>query len=275
MDTIGADPELFIRDSTTGGVITICGLVGGTKEEPLPLPGMPPGYAVQEDNVMLEFNIPPCTSAREFSEAIKVGLRESISLVCTRSPDAVMDFASYRAFTEEQLNVPEANQFGCSMDFDAYKGGQPCRRLSPRSLVRDNGTAWRFAGGHVHLGFQSDVPNHVTAQFADVFLGLPSVELDRQGPRRSKYGTAGRYRPTDYGIEYRTLSNFWIFDEGLSRSIGAKALRLCEFMADEDMVHQVFNEVPWMDVKSAISKEDENLAADLIAYISTDLNVRI
>jgi hypothetical protein len=30
------------------------------------------------------------------------------------------------------------------------------------------------------------------------------------------YGKAGAYREKSYGVEYRTLSNFWVFDERLS-----------------------------------------------------------
>jgi hypothetical protein len=47
----------------------------------------------------------------------------------------------------------------------------------------------------------------------DCLLGLPSIMLDRnpmQRERRTLYGMAGEYRKPDHGVEYRTLSNFWL-----------------------------------------------------------------
>ena len=47
----------------------------------------------------------------------------------------------------------------------------------------------------------------------DLFLGVPSLWLDKDptsGIRREMYGAAGRYRVKNYGMEYRSLSNFWL-----------------------------------------------------------------
>lgn len=43
-----------------------------------------------------------------------------------------------------------------------------------------------------------------------MFLGVPSIVLDDDKERRSLYGSAGSFRFKEYGIEYRTLSNFWL-----------------------------------------------------------------
>src|SRR5690606_7709119 len=43
--------------------------------------------------------------------------------------------------------------------------------------------------------------------------GIPGIYLDKDptSPRRkSLYGHPGRYRKTEYGIEYRTPGNFWL-----------------------------------------------------------------
>ena len=48
---------------------------------------------------------------------------------------------------------------------------------------------------------------------ADLYLGVPSVILDNDTERRKLYGKAGCLRPKPYGVEYRTLSNFWIWDK--------------------------------------------------------------
>jgi len=47
----------------------------------------------------------------------------------------------------------------------------------------------------------------------DLYLGVPSVLMDKGELRKQLYGKAGAYRMKPYGVEYRTLSNFWIFSD--------------------------------------------------------------
>ncbi len=50
----------------------------------------------------------------------------------------------------------------------------------------------------------------------DLFLGVPSVIMDSGELRKTLYGKAGAYRDKPaYGVEYRTLSNFWVNDDRL------------------------------------------------------------
>lgn len=276
MITLGTDPELFLRDTRTGGVYPAIGLMGGTKEEPIPMAEMADGFAVQEDNVMVEYNIPAATSGQRFARRVRDGLLWINRVVRTTRKELDLDIGSCsRLFTHEQLSHPQAQTFGCSPDFNAHAQGQPCPPIKAEALVEDEG-AWRFAGGHVHLGYESKVPDFVVAAFADVYLGLPSVSLDQQGLRRTLYGQAGRYRPTPYGIEYRTLSNFWIWDEQLSRQIGDRAYALGALVeGDESEMQRLFAEIPWPDVIDAINTENEGKAADLIAYLRNDLNMEV
>jgi hypothetical protein len=271
MRTIGADPELFVRDINTGGVVPICGMIGGTKSEPIPMEDRPSGYAVQEDNVMLEFNIPASSSSRHFMQSIRLGLESIANLIRIRNLPIELDYANARLFSQEQLQHPQAAEFGCSPDFNGYQMGKPFRPIEAARLG-----GWRFAGGHVHLGYEgTEVPHHVVAQFCDLFLGLPSVALDKQGERRRRYGQPGRFRPTEYGIEYRTLSNFWIFEPSLARDIGARALQVCGLIENPKRAQEVFAQVPWADVKSAIFNEIDDLAADLVAYLRSDLHLEV
>lgn len=272
--TLGSDPELFLRDSRTGAAVPVVGLIGGTKDEPIRMEGMAAGFAVQEDNVMLEFNIPPAVGGSRFARRIQQGLNHIDHLVRTRLPHHELDVgACTRLFSYEQLNTKQAMLFGCSPDFNAYEQGQPWPTVKPVVLEDEEG-AWRFAGGHVHIGYESSVPDFVAASFADVYLGLPSAGLDQQGKRRTLYGQAGRYRPTDYGIEYRTLSNFWIWDVQLASQIGDRAWMLGQLLeGPPDKVQQLYAEIPWTDVRAAINEENEELAADLVCYCASDLGV--
>jgi hypothetical protein len=270
--TLGSDPELFLqRDSAP---LPVCGLIGGTKEKPIPMEGMPKGYFIQEDNVMLEFNIPPAMNSRQFASNIQQALLHIFTRVKeTLNADII---PSCRVlFPAAVLNRQGAHMFGCSKDFDAYANGQAHAPLEPTNL-RGPGGEWRFAGGHIHVGYAPrGIPEFVAAQFADVFLGLRSVPYDKQEKRRQLYGKAGRFRPTPYGIEYRTLSNFWLFDEGLTRGIAQDAEAFASFMHIHPLDHisKMHSQMPWTDVQSAINREDVKLAGDLLAYARNSLHI--
>lgn len=276
--TIGTDPEVFLRSAQTQAQYPVCGLIGGTKDEPLPFPE-DERYRVQEDNVMLEFNTPPVITADDFADTIGHGIELCRNLVRTRNPDlSLYDGAHELLFPHELIQQhPGAMRFGCSPDFDAYNSGAAYPALDP-SILNEGGGQWRFAGGHVHIGYQNpnDVPHFVVASFADIFLGLASLGLDEQPKRRQLYGQPGRYRPTAYGIEYRTLSNFWIWEGATRYEVGLRALRLGSYIqgSTESQLLSAFRETPWADVRQAIQTEDSVRAADILVYCVEELRIR-
>lgn len=196
---IGADPELFLADRS-GKYISSVGLIGGTKEEPKPLPMA--GCAVQEDNVAVEFNIPPCDSVDSFIAAIQYNLDYLTKEVATRGLSLVITPSA--SFPPDQLQSRQAKVFGCDPDYNAWTGG-----INPKPFARNKNL--RSAGGHIHVGFDGeDLEPFSVVRAMDVFLAIPSLELDPDTERRLLYGKAGACRPKPYGVEYRTLSNFWI-----------------------------------------------------------------
>jgi len=73
----------------------------------------------------------------------------------------------------------------------------------------------RSAGGHVHMGLNTHLIPHAVrlVPILDVLLGNTCVLIDRDplaAERRKVYGRAGEYRLPKHGLEYRTLSNFWL-----------------------------------------------------------------
>ena len=94
-----------------------------------------------------------------------------------------------------------------------------------------------------------------------MFLGVPSVLMDEGEMRKQLYGKAGCFRPKPYGVEYRTLSNFWIFKkkhiEWVWRNT-ARALKAVETYNQKDMM-MLGNEI-----RTAINKNDKALAQDLV-----------
>jgi len=110
--TIGADPELFLKDAT-GKFISSIDLIGGSKAYPRPIDK---GCAVQEDNVSVEFNIPPCENELDFVNSLNYTL------------EYLKDFAKHSGlelaivpsaeFSDDQLEHPRAQEFGCEPDYN-------------------------------------------------------------------------------------------------------------------------------------------------------------
>lgn len=273
--TLGADPEFFIRDTRTGQVVPVCGLLGGTKGKALPIPGLGSGFGMQEDNVMAEFNIPPCLDEYSFGESIHAALRGiDRHLAGTYGGQYERDVRASRFFSTAQLEHPQAKVFGCSPDFNAYTGGMAFEGLDP-SLLEEPGGAWRFAGGHVHVGYIDvvpySIPPFVVAHFLDLFLGANMVQYEReQGKRKELYGLPGRFRPTPYGVEYRSLSNLWVHDIHLCQTVAAHAVNAVAFLSEspQDAVGELYGQVPWPSLRDALIEGNADQVAAIHRFIN-------
>jgi hypothetical protein len=87
----------------------------------------------------------------------------------------------------------------------------------------------------------------------DTVIGLQSLFLDEGKERRKLYGRAGCMRKKPYGLEWRTLSNFWVFT-AYDRRWVHNAVRWC--------VDNRANIVPHasQDVEAIINEEREREA---------------
>lgn len=207
--TVGADPEVFFLDKD-GNPFPAIGLVGGTKEKPLPIPGLE-GCAVQEDNVAAEFNIPPATSSTEFDESIFKSL-EYISSIALKNGHRVAFKDSFE-FAPEHLKSKAAMTLGCEPDFNVWE-----LRVNPRP---NPPKALRTAAGHVHIGYAKPTEESkiILGRACDLFIGVPSILVTPKTARRTLYGKAGAVRLKDYGIEYRVPSNWWLETAELRRAM--------------------------------------------------------
>jgi len=214
---IGADPEFFIKKKY-GGYASAVGLIGGSKWEPKKIDE--DGHAILEDNVAVEFNIKPASSFDEFRSSIHKVLDHIRGIL----PGYEFSKESAVSFPQEELMTPEAQMFGCEPDFDAWRecvNEKPC--ADDKNL--------RPAGGHIHVGSDLAINNPVAVIRAmDLFLGVPSTQLDAGTLRRELYGKAGCFRAKSYGAEYRTLSNFWIFGDSLIQWAFDGTQRALEFV---------------------------------------------
>lgn len=203
MRTIGADPECFLEKD--GQHVSVCGKIGGTKAKPKRVAR---GFAIQEDNVAVEYNIPACDSREEFIASISFmndhveGLAKALGYTISKDASA--------SFVATELLHPNALIFGCEPDYNAWT-----KTENPSPVCAD--ISLRTCGGHVHVG--TDVNMIHGVNMMDLWLGVPSIILDQSpssAKRRQLYGKAGAMRPKEYGFEYRTLSNFWIFTPELT-----------------------------------------------------------
>lgn len=261
--TVGADPEFFIRKPISkqddgSDIVPICGLIGGTKDHPLALENMPPGFCVQEDGAACEFNIPPSTTPQEFADAIDAALGTITHRL--RAKGFVPSICnSIKLKPEWVANFPNLAAIGCDPDYVAYhKSEFP----EPRIADIDKIGLVRGAGGHIHVGYPLDMcPPAIMAKLLDLMLAIPSVKQDKQGERRAWWGKAGLYRPKSYGVEYRTLSNWWITQHSTARQMAAMVFSLLESLQAKHIQWQALvNVVNWDRVSDIIFREDVRAA---------------
>lgn len=205
----GTDPEFFLREKESGKLRSAIEVVEGTKEAPHILTS---GGGLHHDNVAVEFSTKPqntvedlITHIREIFKDVRKELPDDLELVNTPAAN----------FDADQLDSDEAKMFGCSPDFCAWKV-----EVNDPPIAED--ITMRSCGGHIHVGYIEESKNDFlvypdgkirTVRTMDLFHGISSVLLDNSEDavrRRKLYGKAGCHRPTDYGIEYRVLSNFWL-----------------------------------------------------------------
>jgi len=229
--TIGTDPEFFLEDKKTKKKISAIPHIAGTKYEPLFLSN---GSKIQHDNVALEFATEPARDAVDLARMIK----ETFKIIKPSIP-ATMDIIAEASaiFDDDQLNHLEAMQFGCDPDFNAW--------TLDMNVPPNIDTKLRSCGGHLHVGHVDGAETDFllehegkvhTIRMMDTFLGISSIVLDStptSHQRRQLYGKAGCYRPTDYGVEYRVLSNFWLRNERYVFFVDSVLQDLLNLLKDE------------------------------------------
>jgi hypothetical protein len=249
---LGCDPELFLVDQH-GKFIASCDKIGGSKDAPLQIAGLPNGFAVQEDNVSVEFCVPPAANKEAFVSNIRTAI-DTIDAQYVKPLSLNFAFGvCSKNFDEDQLASEKAQTFGCDPDFNVYLHQENPRPVSAAGL--------RTAGGHIHFGYKdpTDSLSHAIVRAADILLGLPSLWLDGDEKRRTMYGKAGSHRIKAYGVEYRTLSNFWVSSDtliGWAYEQAEKAFKLAVSDAKE-----LFNPANAQMVQMAINNNNKTIAS--------------
>lgn len=204
--SVGSDPEFFLRNKT-GKHVTGIGTIGGTKKHPR----MAKHGSVQEDGCAVELNSVPSTNMQDFIANHNLILGELEDML--KPLDLELDLYSPSVIFEKDLLLSDqALVSGCDPDYNAWT-------VSENEIVDLYDTPIRAAGGHLHVQFEgcASVQDRVDfTRVLDYQLGVPAVLVDTDSNRRTLYGKAGAHRPKFMekdgfnGIEYRTLSNFWL-----------------------------------------------------------------
>ena len=200
----GGDPELFFEK---GGKV-----IGA--EKVIPAEGLRSRdrarASVVLDGVQVELN----PQARNSVNLLGQELSIAFSLIQTRLkkvPGVKLCYDGVIEVDREELDSlsPATRILGCKPSRNMY-GDKPI-------TVDAKEYRKRSAGGHHHYGLNThaniynDRSNLVP--LLDMFLGSTCVMLDRDpgaAERRENYGRAGEHRLPAYGLEYRTLSNWWL-----------------------------------------------------------------
>lgn len=229
---LGSDPEFAGYSKKENKFKSLVGLLGGTKEQPLPIEIE--GCAVQEDNVNAEFTVPPSESLNQLIENIHKCVSWGNNYL--KSKDIELVAKSSAKYDAKELESENAQMFGCDPSYCVYTGSMT---LLPSPQEVSN---LRCSGFHIHFGFDKTYTESEYTTFiklCDAFLGIPSLIHDKDEDRRKIYGSLGDFRYQPWGLEYRTMgSGMFNFPQHISYGIGAIS-RILELDKAEEFVTEI------------------------------------
>jgi len=208
---LGSDPEAFIVNTRTGQVVSSKRFTDGTKDKPEELVG---GYALLNDNILIEGNVPPASTREEFI----ANMTQLHTFMSERAEKRLAHLENHdcREINAELMMTDEAKEFGCSSFRDAWNG------LIEIETPQLNNNS-RPAGCHIHIGIEdlTDYERQAIVRAFDIFVTLPSIAITGQSYRTANlYGLLGACRLKIYGVEARSLGGHffqpkyfgWIYD---------------------------------------------------------------
>lgn len=282
--TLGGDPEFFFE---RGGKVIGAEKVLSEDGVKVKMEGSAEFKAFVLDGVQVELNPRPHTCRTGLGQEISLAFRtlrehlEKLEGGVSASLKTTIDL------DKEELDSlsDKSKVFGCAPSLNLYDQEAKIEVDASTYLKRS-------AGGHIHLGLglgstlfqnrQSLIP------ILDVLLALPCVLIDRDEgnvERRKHYGRAGEHRLPRHGLEYRTLSNFWLRSFPLTSFVMAQARLACDVLAMEVMrknpsvswnlwpsSSSLLKEVDMRAVQEAINLNDLDLAKECWEPVSAWLS---
>lgn len=259
----GTDPEFALKNSENR-IVSAIPILERDKSNKIDLGER---NAIYFDNVLAEANIPPADSKEDLKAKLRTLYQKSKEIL---KGHKLLAIASH-SFTDDECEHPEAKKFGCDPELDIDLGG-PAYPPSPEG-------AFRSAGGHIHIGNfekESIYDKLNLVYLMDLFVGVPGVLLDNDPTslaRKQLYGKAGRFRDTDYGLEYRTLSNFWLSCPELTEIIYDLTILATEIerSGEGERILANFNRE---DIANAINYCDKDLAKKIVDNLPMSAEIK-
>lgn len=178
-----------------------------------------------------------------------------------------IDFRQTIKLNDEDMKVlsDKSKKFGCMPSRNAHDGGKMGSIAVDPAIYQ-----YRSAGGHIHLGNYEDdkyikevlLQPERLVKVMDVIVGNTCVLIDRDIgniERRKVYGRAGEFRTPPHGVEYRTLSNFWLRSYQLMSLVMGLARISVQIVAD-NKDEELMKLVDMRKIAEAINKNDFKLA---------------
>lgn len=253
---LGSDPEIFIEKN--GEIVSAVGMIPGTKQEPHPITDK--GHYIQTDNIAFEFNIPPCETSEEYVKNINF-VKDHLEILANAN-NCTLSLLASSEIDPIHLQTEQAQVFGCDPDFNVY--------LQDLNPPPNSNTNLRCVGGHIHVGYPNptfEVSERIVKMF-DMFVTLPSLLKDSDDRRRELYGKAGSFRIKDFGVECRSLSNFWIHSDDLIKWVFDQTIIAVDIVLnnkDESFIKQFSKQV-----QKVIDSNDRINAVGLISEIEIE-----
>lgn len=249
--TFGTDPEFMLVNKNYCLKSAIGILPKRSNAKPIG------GNYFYYDNVLAEIAIKPSKTKKEAVENIRNALAKLVKLI---SPMKI-EMCCAENYPLKELKHEDARIAGCNPEWDVYS--LQCM-LPPEDVISK--TQFRTAGGHIHLGAKllKDPFNvFATVRMMDLFVGIPSLFIDPDffsKSRRKIYGHAGTHRVTDYGLEYRSLGNFWLASPEFVDLIYDLSGFVLNFVADKQ--HEKF----WSIDENLLDDDDPSIAHNCFGY---------
>lgn len=267
---LGCDPEFFFRFKGE--------IIGAEKFLPkggLPVSGSE-GSKFIIDGVQGELNTQISTCRESVAYIVATSMKHlDDKLKESKTKGITVDFSRAVEISKENLaDLQESSRvFGCAPSLNAYKSDKKTLNIED---IDPTEYRIRAAGGHIHLGKNSSTgldraltKDYIkTVELLDIICGNTCVLVDRDplnAERRKVYGRAGEFRLPKHGLEYRTLSNFWLQCAPLLSLAFGLARLAVEINADDNhktLYEEFTSRVKEKNIRDAINNNDFDLAMD-------------